>query len=98
MMPKLNDKFLIPLMCFIEERGGATLITNDTTQRLWAKLGELKPEDVCVGIQPVPDGVLVVNLIGEEAIKAWEAGSTPEVKEEKPDEKDKDQGGKDVQD
>lgn len=73
----MSSRFLIPLMCFIEERGGATLIPNDTISRLWSKLEGLKGEDICVGMQPVPNGVLVVNLIGKEAIDAWDVGVTP---------------------
>lgn len=70
-----DNKFLVPLACFIEERGGATLITNDTIRRLWAKIEAAG--DISIGMQPTPEGVLVMNLLGKEALEAWDAGGTP---------------------
>lgn len=84
-----SNKFLIPLMCFIEERGGATLIPQDTIDRTWDKIKEVKDrnEDLMVGFHAVPGGVLIANLLGNDAIAAW---TGTDRAEEKTSEKSKD--------
>ena len=77
-----DSKFLMPLMAFIEERGGATCISTDTIKRLWDKIGDIPANVVGVAFQAVPDGIMVVNLIGEEAFKSWDTGTIIKPKEE----------------
>ena len=77
-----DTKFLMPLMCFIDERGGATCMTTATIQRLWDKLKDVPAASIGVGFQPVPDGIMLVNLIGGEAFTAWDDGTINKPKEE----------------
>jgi hypothetical protein len=65
----------LALMTIVHGAGGTLRVPGKVVQEFIEKAAELGNAPVSIGYQLLPDGLLLVNLLGEEEIAAWDAGA-----------------------
>lgn len=59
------------LLLILHQNGGFVKVTMNTIETFRELMERYKDDEVSVGSQRLPDGVILVSLLGKEQINAW---------------------------